>query len=438
MRGYNKWNFRPYVPYDRDGKKPYICRLEPHGDYIIGEWFDIDDNGPYKLYYRERGTEDEKSMFLLGDIFKIDNLKPNCEYELYIKGKKKSNIRIVKTGFAPGKVVSYLHHEDPQYDFSGHCLCSPSLLKLPNGSLLASNDYYKNKAPQNLTTIYRSDDNGLSWYYVTDLFPCFWGKLFYHKGNVYMLATSTEYGDLLIGKSEDEGRTWTTPTVILRGSNSVFESGLHKAPLNVVNAYGRLWASVEYGSWVRGSYSNSLFSIDENDDLLAAESWSCTGFLKHDPNWENAENVVGAIEGNVICTPDGYLINMLRYSNNKALMLKIDPNKPESLPEFYKIANFPMGHSKFEIVQYENRYYAIGNRLPKRNILSLYVSDDLENWDFVKDLINYENMDSNVIGFQYPSAFIEDKKLYVLVRTAFNGAFNYHDANYLTFHKFDI
>ncbi|NLN04590.1 MAG: exo-alpha-sialidase [Clostridiaceae bacterium] len=192
------------------------------------------------------------------------------------------------------------------------------LLKLPNGSLLASNDYYKAKSPQNLTSLFRSDDDGKSWYYVTDLYPCFWGKLFYHKGSVYMLATANEYGDLLIGRSDDEGRNWSTPTVIFRGSNSCFESGFHKAPNNVVRAYGRLWTSIDYGSWVRKSFSNSIFSIDENADLLQAENWCCSGFLKHNPNWANAEDIPGAIEGNIVVAPDGSIVNMLRYSKNKA------------------------------------------------------------------------------------------------------------------------
>jgi len=133
-----------------------------------------------------------------------------------------------------------------------------------------------------------------------------------------MLATANEYGDLLIGRSDDEGRNWSIPTVIFRGSNSCFESGFHKAPNNVVRAYGRLWTSIDYGSWVRKSFSNSIFSIDENADLLQAENWCCSGFLKHNPNWANAEDIPGAIEGNIVVAPDGSIVNMLRYSKNKA------------------------------------------------------------------------------------------------------------------------
>ncbi|HPZ52404.1 MAG TPA: hypothetical protein PLI11_05765 [Clostridia bacterium] len=48
----------------------------------------------------------------------------------------------------------------------------------------------------------------------------------------------------------------------------------------------------------------------------------------------------------------------------------------------------------------------------------------------------YEEMPPSKVEFQYPSAFIDNDILYVLLRTAFNHAFNYHDANYITFHKY--
>lgn len=74
---------------------------------------------------------------------------------------------------------------------------------MPNGRLLASMDLYAGRYPQNLTLIYSSDDNGETWHYLSELMPCFWGKMFAYKGELYMLSVSTKYGDLLIGKSTD-------------------------------------------------------------------------------------------------------------------------------------------------------------------------------------------------------------------------------------------
>ena len=106
-------------------------------------------------------------------------------------------------------------------------------------------DVYASGHPQNLTLIFRSDDEGESWYYVSELMPCFWGKLFVHRGELYMLACSTEYGDLLIGKSTDGGRTFGAPVTLLRGSNGKNGStGVHKNPQNIVHYKGRIYETL--------------------------------------------------------------------------------------------------------------------------------------------------------------------------------------------------
>ena len=78
-------------------------------------------------------------------------------------------------------------------------------------------DVFKGGEAQDLTLIFRSDDDGKTWKYRSELFPCFWGKMFIHRGELYMLGCSTEYGDMLIGKSSDGGVTFGMPTVLLRG-----------------------------------------------------------------------------------------------------------------------------------------------------------------------------------------------------------------------------
>jgi hypothetical protein len=42
--------------------------------------------------------------------------------------------------------------------------------------------------------------------------------MFIYQNELYMLSCSTEYGDLLIGKSTDGGKTFGEPTVLLKGS----------------------------------------------------------------------------------------------------------------------------------------------------------------------------------------------------------------------------
>ena len=118
--------------------------------------------------------------------------------------------------------------------------------------------------------------------------PCFWGKLFIHKGELYMLSCSTEYGDLLIGKSTDGGKTFSAPVTLLRGSNGKNGNvGVHKNPQNIMYFNGRIYNTLEWGSWDNYDYYHAamVMSADENADLLNPENWHFSEPLKYDPEW---------------------------------------------------------------------------------------------------------------------------------------------------------
>lgn len=435
MKGYNKWNFKPYVPYNCSSA-PYICAIQPYDDGFCAQCSD----GCVRAYYSKRGSNVENSIEISGNSFCVSGLDTQTDYSFYVVNKDgtKSAPRLVRTGTVPGTVVNYLHPEDAFYKFSGRFLCSPSLVKLPGGILLASMDVFASNMPQNLTLLFRSDDGGKSWYYINELFPCFWGKLFWHNNELYMLATSTEYGDVLVGKSSDFGETWSEPTVIFRGSCSPVENGFHKAPVPIVRAGGRIWTAVEYGSWPGKTFSAALLSIDEKADLLCAENWELTPPLPHSKDWAGALDVCGPIEGNVVVTPEGELVNIMRYAKGRAAVLKCRLDLPHEPLSFGEIIDFPLGHTKFEILQKDGYYYAVGNQMPARDVLSIFVSKDLKNWKFGCDVLNYSECDSTKIGFQYPSCCFDGDDLLVLSRTAFNGAASYHDNNYITFHRIPL
>ena len=199
MKGYNYWSYAPYKPFLWNTGDIYICRIVPYENSIHFEWLKNEDD-KFEAYFRKR-NDGEFILCKTTDKceFDIAGLTENTDYEFYVKsGDKKSRIRLARCGKSVGTVVNYLHPEDEAYSFSGRYLCSPSLVRHPDGYLLASMDLYAADHPQNLTLIFRSDDNGETWHYVSELMPCFWGKLFIHKGELYMLACSTEYGDLLI------------------------------------------------------------------------------------------------------------------------------------------------------------------------------------------------------------------------------------------------
>ena len=430
MQGYNKWEYEHYLPLDEKYKvnAPYLCRIIPSNDSVTIETQSrcLGDVVHYKI--RQGGQWQKETIINMP--YKITGLKCGCEYEIYVENTKgkKSNTRIFLTGDIIGNAVNYLHPHDSQYGFSGRFLCSPSVVRLPSGGLMVSMDVFDFGKSQNLTLLFRSDNNGVEWEFVTELFPCFWGKLFVWNGSLYMLSVSTEYGDLMIGKSDDEGRTWSSPTVIARGGG-VTGRGCHRAPCAVLNANGKLYTSLEYGSWHINGISSAVVSINEKADLMKAENWTISNFWKEDG--------IDAIEGSLVQAPDGSILNVLRYRSNKAIVLKLSESG-EAL-EYIENIELPLAHTKFEIQKHTNgKYYAVGNEPPQRNVLSLYESDDLKKWKFVKHIVNCSDCDMLNTGFQYPSFLLDNNRIIVASRTAYNGADDYHNSNYITLHISDL
>jgi len=433
MRGITNWNYNPFCPLNELEflKRPHIVRLAPFEDGFDLEWLDRADNDVHMLYVGEREGNSLHKYELKSNKYSVSGLKKNAEYKIYIESKsgKKSKPRLLHTGYIPGTVINYLHPEDNAYVFSGRYLCSPSLVRMPDGKLIVSMDVFNRQMPQNHTILFESLDNGKTWQYLTEINPCFWGKLFLHKGELYLLGVSAQYGDVIIGKSTDGGKTWSRPVILFYGSCLVGE-GYHRAPCVIEHHKGRLWTSMEFGSAYINGYNNCVISADENGDLLDASNWNVTEIYRHEPGSL-------AIEGNVVVTPDGELVNFLRYPGEEAIVLKVDAENPDAPNTYMKKVNFPMAATKFEIKRHPNgKYYALGNdTCYGRSKLSVYSSEDLENWTYETAVVDYSSGDHGKVGFQYPVFEFEDDGFLVISRTAFNHAACYHDNNYITCHR---
>ena len=449
-----KWSYRPYKPFFFDSGDIYICRIAPGKNYVELEWLG-DESAEYEVFYT---TDDEhrfSSKKVKGCRTTLTGLFEIQEYKIYVQcGDKKSRVRTVITGEVPGTVINYLNPDDKAYSFSGSALCSPSFVRHPDGYLLSSMDVFELNAPQNLTLIFRSDDDGKTWRYVTDLFPCYWGKLFIHKGDVYMISTSTEYGDLLIGRSTDGGNSFEAPTVLLRGSCSNKKAGVHRSPQNIIYHKGRLYVTFEWGAWNEGYHAAMYMSCDENADLLDCDSWTITHPLKYSEDWEGVAkgHSHGCIEGTPIVAPDGRLLNIMRYDTpntvpNYGLVLayEIDTDDPSSQLRYSHAIKLPGNMSKFMIKKDEKtgEYYTMisritdANQIRDRSLLSLMKSKDLDNWELVTDVFDYRHLDRSKNGFNYIAFEIEGDDIIFQSRTALNFARNYHDANYATFHRIE-
>lgn len=476
MKGYNLWSYAPYKPLLRDVGDIYICRIAPDKNSVHFEWLDT-GNSEYSIYYRERNAD---SFIFAGKTMKtqfdIENLETDRDYEIYVESSiGKSLVRLFRTGRVVGTVVNYLHPDDTVYSFSGRYLGSPSLVRHPDGFLLASMDLFAGNHPSNLTLIFRSDDNGTTWHYVSELMPCFWGKMFIHKGELYMLSCSTEYGDLLIGKSTDGGKTFSAPVTLLRGSNGKNNNtGIHKNPQNVLVHNGRIYTSLEWGSYNSAEYCHAamVMSCSEDDDLLIPENWSFTApklFETFVPELACLPKGTVPIEGTMTISPDGEILNIMRLASfylpmsianikdtddknlialsklltkGCAIAYRVDAENHCAPLSFSHMIPLPTS-AKF-MIKYDcisKKYYALVSRLADkaklraRNILALFSSVDLKEFDLISDVIDFSDADFMTIGFQYVDFEIEDEDIIFLSRTAMNNAHNYHDVNYSTFHR---
>lgn len=444
MKRNTEWSHKPYLPVlrEKERKCPYICRIIPSETTVQVDWFDSGCDGVHTVSYQKITEAEWTRVPAESNRVILEGMEPEQDYRVVLEAEngKKSLVRLVRTGFVPGTVVNYLHPQDEQYRYSGQFTCSPSLVRLPDGALLASHDVYGSGAAQNLTVLLRSEDNGVTWKYLSELFPCYWGTLFVWKEEVYLFALSTEFGDLLIGKSSDGGYTWSKPTVLGRGSCHCGQNGFQKAPYRPVEYNGRIWLVIEYGSWAQREFGYLPLSAPVDADLLLEESWTLGDVLVADSEQWGLGHSFG-METSVLVKPDGSgICGLMRCGEGFGIRVQIDAENPDAPLQFDGLYPFAMAHSKAEIQRRpeDGLYIAVGNRLPLRNIASIYTSKDLERWDFWCDILNYEHLPKEDVGFQYPSSLIEGETMRVLLRTAFNKADNFHNANYITYHEVQL
>ena len=184
MKAVTRWDYRPFVRFDEPERAlwPYICRVAPECGGFAFEWFDKGAPGTgHLLRYRRRGAvEWEVEQQISDPVIKVGGLCDGVDYEFCVlraDGSARSLVRLVRTGKIPGDtVVNYLHPEDPA--------CIHSLLPLhPDtgaGAVGKTDLRYGRVRPPgrtNLTLLFGSQDNGTTWRYLAELYPCFWPKL---------------------------------------------------------------------------------------------------------------------------------------------------------------------------------------------------------------------------------------------------------------------
>ncbi|UCH25432.1 MAG: hypothetical protein JSV66_16105 [Trueperaceae bacterium] len=368
-------------------------------------------------------------------------------------------------------------------------LGSPSLVRLPDGALLATHDYYglrgcpkNHEGEESLTSVYRSEDDGVSWVNVNHIMNCYWSSLFVHGGSVYILGTSQQYGSVVIRRSDDGGFTWTHPAdaasgLLFRGGPYRDPPNYHCAPVPVVHHEGRIYKAFEDCNpqvWGIG-FQACVISAPAESNLLDAANWTMSNKMPFDPAWLPSawgENTIpGWREGNVVVAPDGELWNLLTFEANpmpqeKAARIKIhDQGRRISFDPESGFIDFPGSKAKFTVRRDPETgvYLSIVNPLVdlevlhslaahselntghrskhpyrQRNVVALTASEDLWNWRIVTQLMaddsGLEPKESILLtGFQYVDWQFDGDDLIYLARTAYRGTRNFHDANRIVF-----
>jgi len=459
MRGLKHWNYKPFTHLtDLESRKlPVVCRVAPGIGKIEFEWYDHGCDGGHAVRYRPADSETWTICPLTEPVVQLEGLLDQTDYEFVVyrtQADGESQLKYARTGFIPGTVINYIHPREREINPLGYCPSSPTICRLPSGALLSGHDIWAPNKPSNIGQLFKSTDEGRTWRYVTDLCPCMWPELFVHRGRLYALSCTMEYGDLQISCSDDEGETWCRPVVLMAGGGFT-EIGPHKAPVPVVEHNGRLYTAIEFGSWKIHDHQSTILSIDADADLMEPENWQYGPFVQMNRSWPGAPEGIkgGYIEGNVVVGPDGVIRNMLRLDypgTGKAVLLRANPEDPEAPQEFEAVISCPVGaNSKFEMHRdpVTGKYIAFGTEqvedvkypgtntlhADQRLVLSMAVSDDLHHWKVVHRLFDYRDLDAETVGFQYPDWLISGDDIYVQTRVAFNGADTFHNGNCETF-----
>lgn len=364
-----------------------------------------------------------------------------------------------KFSHVPGTVVCHQPVGTQKY------IGSPSLVILPNGDYVASHDFFgpqSSEWQQAVTTIYRSRNKGKTWKKISTITGAFWSSLFVNKNELYLIGPDRHHGTVLIRRSKDGGKSWTSPT---NRTNGVIATGeFHCAPMTVVEYNGRLWRPMETAhgpilQWGK-RYGAMVMSAPIDADLLDLKSWQMSNSLLYDSTYLDG-NFGGWLEGNFVVGRNNELWNILRVDDKtthqeKAAMVKVsEDGKVLSFDPQTGFIPFDGGSKKF-VIKYDattNYYYTLTNsildkysqKFPNRNpssfrnVLMLRRSEDLKTWEDVQVILEHDDVINH--GFQYVDWLFEGDDIIVLSRTAYfdgkENARNNHDANFLTFHRIE-
>lgn len=343
-----------------------------------------------------------------------------------------SNVQAADGARTPPPGVVIFESGDYQNEYIG----SPSVVILPSGTYLASHDIFGGGTNANKVFYYESKDRGASWTRISELRGYHWMGMFVHRDILYAMGVRVLPKKKLwvILKSTDNGHTWTEPVDKKHGL-LLDEFSYHTAPCTVTVHDGRIWRGLE-----GPGLSACLASAPVAADLLDAASWSYSEFL--DSDIPGRKSYLWR-EGNPVVTPDGKMVNFIRYdieSGDRAAILPLSADRKKlSFDPDKDLIDSPGGASKFTI-RFDGKsglYWTITSPQKDppayRNVLVLMSSPDLRKWTIRTTL--HRHHDRIQHAWQYIDWVFDGDDIAYVSRTGWDGSHSAHDANFLTFHR---
>lgn len=372
----------------------------------------------------------------------------------------------------PGKIIA--QSSDPLITH----YASPSIVILPDGSYVASHDWSGKAISGIHISIHKSYDKGKTWRLLTIIQDIRWANLFIHKNELYVMGVDKGMGNIHIRKSKDGGETWTEAKS--ENTGVLAKGRYHTGPVPMVIHKGRIWRAFEESPDAKNERDFYAFvmSAPLDADLLKASSWTMTNKISFDRNWLNADRPTW-LEGNVVITPEGKLIDMLRIESKQiegkefeltggakgitryevAAFINIsDDGKTAIFNEHKNFVHFPGAQSKFTI-RYDPisaKYWTISNKITnipqtwtknsnygawnQRNVLVLSSSKDLKNWETKYKILRWNEgklitrMEN--FAFHYADWQFEGNDIVLVSRTSWYSSY-WHNANMVTFHRLE-
>src|SRR6185369_3674791 len=96
----------------------------------------------------------------------------------------------------PGIVIDHSGASTRQY------VGSPSIAILPDGSYVASHDWFGPGSTYDRMVVFRSRDKGQTWKHLAEIQGQWWSTLFAHRGALYLIGTTRENGHTVIRRSD--------------------------------------------------------------------------------------------------------------------------------------------------------------------------------------------------------------------------------------------